>query len=410
MGANLKKPIVFETAIAIYTAESIVGEGGAGRIYKAKDDSGDVWAIKCLDPGKATKERVKRFKNELQFCYKNEHQNIVAVVDYGVSEHNSIRAPFYVMHLYSGSLRDLMKKGIGVDAVLKYFSQMLDGVEAAHLKKVIHRDLKPENILYDSDKDNLLIADFGIARFEEEELFTAVETDDSSRLANFQYAAPEQRQRGMNVDYRADIYALGLMLNEMYTGKVPYGTGYKTIVKVVPSYEYLDELVSAMIRQSIDEVKQQLIGRKNEFVTRQQLSKLKATVIPVTDIDDPLIADPPKLINFDWDNGVLTLFLHRPVNSMWVWALQNMGSYSSLLGKGPETFAIDGNKAIISAQDYQVQDIINYFKGWLPTVNQVYERRIRSDKAQAEEKLRKELERRIKEQEARQRVLKNIKI
>lgn len=214
-------------------------------------------------------------------------------------------------------------------------------MEAAHLQKVVHRDLKPENVLYDRQAETLLVADFGIAHFEEEELYTGVETAPSTRLANFQYAAPEQRARGLQVDHRADIYALGLILNEMFTNEVPQGTDYKTIQSVAPEFSYLDDLVSAMLRQSpsarpqsIEVIKRELIGRKQEFVTRQRISELKATVVPVTDLDDPLIADPPRLVDFDWDQGTLTLFFQRPVNPKWIQALNNMGGYRSVMGKG----------------------------------------------------------------------------
>jgi serine/threonine protein kinase len=281
----------------------------------------------------------------------------------------------------------------------------------------VHRDLKPENILYTAGEDRLVIADFGIARFEEDELYTAVETKDLARLANFQYAAPEQRSRGSEPDQRADIYALGLILNEIFTGEVPSGTGYKTIARVASDFEYLDSMVEEMMRQSpedridsIEKIKNQLIGRKNEFITRQKVSELKDTVVPITELDDPLIADPPRLVNFDWDRGILTLVFQRPVNEKWVWALQNMGSHTSLLGKGPEAFKIHEDKAVIDAAESQVQKIIDYFNDWLPAANRVYEQRIRREKEQTEEKQRKELERQIAEQEARQRVLKNIKL
>ena len=321
------------------------------------------------------------------------------------------------MPLYEGSLRDLIKAGISSDKVLHYFSQILDGVEAAHIQAVVHRDLKPENILYAFADNHLVIADFGIARFEEDELYTAVETKDSTRLANFQYAAPEQRSRGAEPDQRADIYALGLILNEMFTGEVPSGTGYKTIAKTASDYEYLDSMVEEMMRQSpgdriesIEKIKNQLIGRKKEFIMRQRISELKDTVVPVTELDDPLIADPPRLVNVDWDRGSLTLFLQQPVNEKWAWALRNMGSHTSLVGKGPEYFKIQGDKAIIDATENEVQKIIDYFNGWLPKANRAYEQRIRREKEEAEKKQRKELEREIAEQEARQRVLKNIKL
>ncbi len=414
---KLSEPFIFTTTFATYTATHIIGEGGSGRIFEAVDDAGGKYAIKCLDPAKATKEKVKRFKNELQFCLRNQHPNILTIIDHGVFIKEESKSPFYVMPLYDGSLRDLLEASISPDKILTYFSQMLDGVEAAHIQGVVHRDLKPENILYAADEDRLIIADFGIASFEEEELFTAVETKDSTRLANFQYAAPEQRSRGSETDQRSDIYALGLILNEMFTGEIPQGTGYRTITKVAADYEYLDSMVEEMMRQSpqerinsIEEIKNQLIGHKNEFITRQKISELKDTVVPVTDLDDPLITDPPRIVNFDWDRNTLTLIFQQPVNEKWVWALQNMRSYSSLMGYGPEAFKIRGDKAVINATEDLVQRIIDYFNDWLPNANRVYEQRIRREKEEAEETQRKELERQIKEQEARQRVLKNIKL
>jgi len=414
---KLNKPLIFATTFATYTATHIIGEGGSGRIFEASDDVGGIYAIKWLDPAKATREKIKRFKNELHFCLRNRHPHILTIVDHGVFIKGEDNSPFYVMPLYDGSLRDLLKASISPDKVLNYFAQILDGVEAAHIQGVVHRDLKPENILYVAGDDRLVVADFGIARFQEDELYTAVETKDSARLANFQYAAPEQRSRGTRLDQRADIYALGLILNEMFTGEVPSGTGYKIIAKIASNYEYLDSMVEEMMRQSpedridsIEKIKNQLIGRRNEFITRQKVSELKDTVVPITELDDPLIADPPRLVNFDWDEGKLTLFFQRPVNEKWVWALQNMGSHTSVWGKGPEAFNINGDKAVINAAENEVQKIIDFFNEWLPQVNRVYKERIRVEKEQAEEKQRKELKRQIEAQEARQRVLRNTKL
>ena len=414
---RLKEPRVFNTTFATYTATRIVGEGGSGYILGANDEEGDPHAIKWLDPARATREKVRRFKNELLFCSGNRHPHILTVVDHGVFFKEGCSSPFYVMPLYDGSLRDLLRDGIPPHKALIYFAQILDGVEAAHLQGVAHRDLKPENILHSAQDDRLVIADFGIAHFTQDELYTAVVTKDSTRLANFQYAAPEQRSRGAQSDQRADIYALGLILNEMFTGTVPSGTGYRTIADAALEYEYLDGIVEEMLRQSpearigtIEQVKNQLIGRRNAFIVAQELSALKATVIPVTEQDDPLTLDPPRLVHFDWTQGKLTLFFQQPLNETWVWALQNMGSHSAVLGKGPESFRIQANTAIISADEGEVQRIIDHFNDWLPKANRVYEQRIRREREEAEKERRKQLEQQISEQEARQRVLRNTRL
>jgi serine/threonine protein kinase len=175
------------------------------------------------------------------------------------------------MPLYSSTLRDCIKKDIPTAEVLQLYGQILDGIEAAHLLAVYHRDIKPENILFDT-KTGLVLADFGIAHFQEDALQTAVETGPNEKLANFAYAAPEQRFSGSVVDHRADIYALGLILNEMYTKQVAHGTGFRRIKDTAPGYGYLDSLVDLMIQQqpnkrpqSINQVKEELIKRDSRF-------------------------------------------------------------------------------------------------------------------------------------------------
>ena len=304
----LKQPIIFNTTFDTYTATEIIGEGGSARVFKATDEAGQPHAIKLLDPVKATRDKVKRFKNEYLFCVNNRHRNVVAVVDHGVFIDGEKNSPFLVMPLYDGSLRTLLQAGIAPGEVLRYFAQLMDGVECAHLKNVVHRDLKPENVLYDQESDGLVLTDFGIARFAEDELFTAVESMDNDRLANFQYAAPEQRRRGADVNFLADIFSLGLILNEMFTNEVPYGTEYKTIETISPEHGYLDGIVSRLIRQapqdrpaSIENVKYLLIAHKSEFITRQRISELTRAVVPVGELDGALIVDPVRLDDFDWN-------------------------------------------------------------------------------------------------------------
>jgi serine/threonine protein kinase len=243
----------------------------------------------------------------LLFGVRNQHPNIMTVVDHGVFKvAGSTTTPFFVMPLYASSLRDVLLKGMPLSAIVPTFSQILDGVEAAHLQQVIHRDLKPENILCDRHGTIWVVADFGVAEFAAEELYTLVETKPTTRLANFQYAAPEQRTRGGSTDARTDIFALGLLLNEMFTGAVPHGTAYKTIASVSAEHGYLDDLANSMIRHaagdrptSIDTIKQQLIAHQNEFVERQRLSKLQNTVVRVSDVDDPLAAEPVRVVGAD---------------------------------------------------------------------------------------------------------------
>jgi hypothetical protein len=240
---------IFKTAFSTYTAGRVLGEGGTGRVYEALDGDGAKWALKCLKPENVTESRCKRFKNEMAFCKENKHPNIIKVDDWGLTEVAGQEVPFYIMPLYPKTLRHLMRDGIDSNVILALFRQILDGIEAAHKQGVWHRDLKPENLLYDPDSRRVVIADFGIAHFAEHLLQTTIQTGPQERLANFQYAAPEQRTRS-KVDHRADIYALGLILNEMFTGQLLQGTGHKTIGSIAPAYARIDVAVDRMVRQS----------------------------------------------------------------------------------------------------------------------------------------------------------------
>jgi eukaryotic-like serine/threonine-protein kinase len=339
----LKKGAELKNAFDKYTIQAQRGVGGSGVVYEALDSERSPCAIKILDQTKTSTARLKRFKNEIDFCSRNRHKNIVQVIGTGIT---AAGETFYVMPLYSCTLREVISKGINPASVLSFFSQILDGVEAAHLQGVWHRDLKPENILYSQDDEGLVIGDFGIAHFQEEDLLTAVETKPNERLANFLYAAPEQKIRGKRVDSRADIYALALILHEMFTGDIPLGTGHRRIADVAPERAYLDTLIDLMRRQSPEErppsiadVKGLVQKYEYEAASLQRLSRINGTVIKSSQIDEPLADVPPRLVSFDWDRGQLTLILDRPITPAWKTAFYNMGSYSSLLGP-PRTVRI----------------------------------------------------------------------
>src|SRR5574341_1450655 len=100
--------IRFDTAFGSYYSISVLGEGGSGRVYKVRDSDGKIYAIKCLT--KSTKEKRKRFKNEISFCQSNTHKNIVTVQNHGIVQMGGEECPFYVMPCYPGTLRDLMMK------------------------------------------------------------------------------------------------------------------------------------------------------------------------------------------------------------------------------------------------------------------------------------------------------------
>lgn len=411
-----KGVLIFNTPFDIYTSSAVIGEGGAGRVHVVSNTAGEEFALKCLTPERITYERLKRFKNEIQFCQHCSHSNIVKVVDTGVTLIRGINCPFYVMHRYSGTLRTQMGK-LKRDDVMTLFSQILNGVEAAHLAKVWHRDLKPENILYEERENRVLIADFGIAHFEEEEIYTAVETRAADRLANFQYSAPEQRVRNSKVDHRADIFALGLMLNELFTGEVRQGAGHKKIADIATDYAYLDDLVELMTQQnpanrpeSIEKIKMELIGRKNAFIALQKYDESKKQVVSTTELPE---FEPIHIISLEYEADILKLKLNRNIPPGWAEEFHNpRGDHSGIMGYGPERFDIRGNMASIGARENPniIQQIVDHAKNYVNAANQGYVQKMRARAREEEQQRRTALENQIAEAERRKSILSKVKL
>ena len=411
-------PKQFRSVFSTYERKEQIGQGGSGRVFAATDDEGILVAIKILDPSLATHARLRRFQNEIAFCSQSNHENVVRVIDYGLVSQGEADIPFFVMPMYDESLRHLMRESLLPADVLPIFEKILRGVEAAHNKSVVHRDLKPENILIGRRRLNgleVVVADFGIAEFTDEELFTAVETRASERLANFQYAAPEQRARGRTVDIRADIYSLGLMLNELVTGEVPIGSHFKTIAAVSKELGYLDAVIETMIRQdpierfnSIEEVRREIRVRQDIAESDERVRRAREIEVADSDLQDPILADPIRIIDVGWSDGQLNLTFQRETNNHWDWALRNMGGYHAAMGAEPERWVLSGNTASVSIRAESAQSAIEYFKQWLPHIHSAYQRRLRSIAEQSEDRKRKELKERLAREELNSRMSREL--
>ena len=333
---TMAKNQVFETATTIYTAEESIGNGGVGTVFRVLDGDGVPYALKLMGDVKSMQR--KRFKNELHFCRNQRHDRIIKVIDEGVKFVGEKSYPFYVMPLYESSLRQLMITKRPLPHALSIFRDILDGVEAAHFQGVIHRDLKPENILIDGN-GRAAVADFGAAHFKQDDLFTTVETKAKDRLANFRYAAPEQRTTESTVDQRADIFALGLILNEIFTGDAPQGTGYLTIGRVAPAFSYLDPIVERMIQQSpdrrhpaISSVKEEMSVRGLETVALQRLDAVRKEVVPSATPEDPLGGVDVNVEISDYQDGALIFILTPDPPPNWFMALHQLRNAPSFRG------------------------------------------------------------------------------
>lgn len=200
----------------------LLGQGGMGAVYKARQPSLDrLVAVKVLpvevgrDPAFA-----ERFTREARALARLSHPNIVGIYDFGQAD----GLYYFVMEYVDGvSLRQLVeKRSLDPRQALALVPQICDALQFAHDEGIVHRDVKPENILLDK-RGRVKIADFGLAkllgRAADEAVLTRVEQVMGTPL----YMAPEQMQGSHAVDHRADIYSLGVVFYEMLTGELPLG-------------------------------------------------------------------------------------------------------------------------------------------------------------------------------------------
>lgn len=222
--------------IGRYEIKSELGRGGFATVYLAYDPRFErEVAIKFLPPEliHADPQFRARFERETKIIAKLEHPAIVPVYDVGEENHQ----PYFVMrHMGGGSLSEKIKaKTYTIQEAVKLLEQIAPGLDEAHSKGIVHRDLKPANILFTSS-GLPLISDFGIAKFSQGE---GSNVTGSAIIGTPAYMAPEQAS-GEGVDGRTDIYALGVILYEMVTGKQPYqadtplGLAIKHVTEPVP--------------------------------------------------------------------------------------------------------------------------------------------------------------------------------
>jgi eukaryotic-like serine/threonine-protein kinase len=210
-----------------YRVEALIGEGGMGKVYKARQLALEkAVVLKVLRQSLLSDERtVARFQREAKAASRLNHPNSIGILDFGQADDGAL---FIAMEFISGQdLHQILSREwpLSEARVVRIVSQVLSALSDAHGAGVIHRDLKPENIMVEqrrNEPDFVKVLDFGIAKI------TDTNGDDGPALtrAGFvcgtpEYMSPEQA-RGSQIDHRSDLYAVGVILYQLTTGLLPF--------------------------------------------------------------------------------------------------------------------------------------------------------------------------------------------
>jgi eukaryotic-like serine/threonine-protein kinase len=248
--------------IGNYALTAKLGEGGMGVVYLAEHPViGRKVAMKAIHPELSRNpEVVSRFVTEAKAVNQIGNEHIVDIHDFGTTADGEF---YFVMEYLQGeALADRLKRAAPLEATraLTIAAQVADALGASHQHGIIHRDLKPENIFLinrSHSTDFVKVLDFGLAKLTQGEEKVTHKTRTGSVMGTPYYMSPEQCEGRANIDHRADIYSLGVILFEMLTAKVPFGgEGYgeiivKHITAPVPSPRAINPLLSPSLEAII---------------------------------------------------------------------------------------------------------------------------------------------------------------
>ncbi len=197
----------------------LIGHGGMGAVYQARQPNLDrIVALKLIRPREDNPMFAERFVREAKAMAKLTHPNIATIFESG----DAGGSLYLLMEFIDGiTLREAIRaKAVQPADAMKIVGQLCDALEYAHSQGVVHRDIKPENILLDR-AGKVKVVDFGLAKLADDNAMSLTHTRQA--MGTPHYMAPEQWEKPTEVDHRADIYALGVVIYELLTGELPLG-------------------------------------------------------------------------------------------------------------------------------------------------------------------------------------------
>ncbi len=270
-----------------------IGAGSMAEVYKALQPSMDrMVGIKILSAGLSHDAHfVARFRREVQIVASLEHPHILPVIDFGERDGTLYLVMRYVN---GGTLHDLIQRGpMEPQTVLRYLTEIGEALDYAHERRVVHRDIKPRNVLLDQ-QGNPFLADFGLAKLIEGGGLTHSGVD---MIGTPHYMSPEQA-RGLPVDGRSDLYSLGVMAYQMFTGRVPYeadstvGIVMKHLEAGIPDIS----LFGPGLPAELDPVIHRALAKDpaERYPTAHELTSALAEALGATVLAGPVVSRSPE--------------------------------------------------------------------------------------------------------------------
>jgi serine/threonine-protein kinase len=280
-----------------YEIHDLLARGGMATVYTALDTRLDrIVAVKVMHSHLAQDEEyVSRFIREAKAAASLTHPNVIAVHDQGWHQ-GGPPAVFLVMEYVEGpTLRDILRERgkMSVDEALDILEEILAGIGAAHRAGIVHRDIKPENVIL-ADDGRIKVADFGLAR--ELSSGSTLTADAGLVMGSISYLSPEQVERGV-ADARSDVYASGIILFELLTGKKPFEgesaiqVAYKHVNDDVP----LPSSLNANVPPAVDALVRRATARDADMRPRDASIFLREVKSVREGDHSPALISPPPV-------------------------------------------------------------------------------------------------------------------
>ena len=292
--------------IGQYHVKRVIASGGMGTVYEAvQEHPRRTVALKVMKHGVASRSALRRFEHEAQLLGRLRHPGVAQVYEAGTYDDPIAPGevvPYFAME-YIPNAKPITKfvdeKGLRTRARLELFAQVCDAVHHGHQKGIIHRDLKPGNLLVDS-AGQVKIIDFGVARSTDSDMaVTTLQTDIGQLVGTLQYMSPEQCEADPHdLDIRSDVYALGVVLYQVLTGKPPYNLGSKPFFEITRTIREQQparlHTVDATLRGDVETVVFKALEKDRE--QRYQSALELAQDIRRYLANQAIIAQPPSIL------------------------------------------------------------------------------------------------------------------